>query len=97
MDPQRHRHRQRGRGVLVSVNLSGSAFYCRHAFVTPAPWAGVSHERGRLFRIGKYQSSSDLRNWSTGNVTLSALENNLLSAAIGMGSPDHFMRLVVSR
>ncbi len=42
------------------------------------------------------QSSSDLQNWTTGNVTLAASGNNLLSAAISLGGPDHFMRLAVS-
>lgn len=42
------------------------------------------------------QSSSDLQNWSTSNVTLSALSGNLRTASISLGGPDRFMRLVVS-
>lgn len=43
------------------------------------------------------QSSNDLQNWSTQNVTLSALNGNFLTASISLAGPDRFMRLVVSR
>lgn len=44
----------------------------------------------------KVQSSSDLQNWSTTNVTLSALSGNFRTASINLAGPDRFMRLVVS-